>query len=389
MGIQPKSSARIHVTAHSDIFSTRDQGQYYLIKPLLWILCGSATDFLGKVIYQLTEAASGANLEFSFITAFILAILTYVSCIVPTMLSAETRKSIRSIMTWKIFFKLMVPSWMSLLVTSSRYCAIILVSPSVVSITKTSVQVVTLTIISMCFRKNFLTRGQVLAILCVLMGNAVVFVSSILCGFDSSIGKTGDAYFGLILAALSGFLGGIRNITEEILLQNHGITSKGLILVETSVTLLTASITGATLVKVLKPNLYLYFNTWTTPGVIPVLCTFMCTMYLKQYGKYHIMKVSNAITAKIVSLVFPFGIWTLSLLTYHCITEGNRHPVGQAWHSEFSALRLLGFIIIVGSVWLFQSAEEARKLTRLTFRSTYNFSDARLLLFHDSESVVN
>jgi hypothetical protein len=38
----------------------------------------------------------------------------------------------------------------------------------------------------------------------VLLGNAVVFSSSILGGYDSSVGKMKDDYFGLVLSALSG-----------------------------------------------------------------------------------------------------------------------------------------------------------------------------------------
>jgi len=236
-----------------------------------------------------------------------LATLTYVACIVPTMFCAEARKCICSLMTWKFFFKLMIPSWIGLLVTSSRYGAMILVSPSVVSITKTSVQVVTLTFINMCYRKKLQSKGQLLAIFAVLVGNAVVFLSSILVGFDSNIGKTGVDYFGLVLAALSGYLGGIKNITEELLLQKDGITSKALLLVESCASLLLASITGVALVKVLKPNLSLYLSSCTTPGVIPALCTFALTMYCKQLGKYQLMKFSSALTTKIISLVFPFG----------------------------------------------------------------------------------
>jgi len=267
----------------------------------------------------------------------------------------------------------------------------ILVSPSVVSITKTSVQVVTLTFINMCYRKKLQSKGQLLAIFAVLVGNAVVFLSSILVGFDSNIGKTGVDYFGLVLAALSGYLGGIKNITEELLLQKDGITSKALLLVESCASLLLASITGVALVKVLKPNLSLYLSSCTTPGVIPALCTFALTMYCKQLGKYQLMKFSSALTTKIISLVFPFGTWAFSLLTFYCITEGKkRHPIGDGWNCKWSPLRLLGFIIIVGSVWLFKSADEAKKITKGTFKSTIlKFGDAQLLLLDDSESMVN
>jgi len=377
----------------SGIYSTRNQGTYFFIRAVVWILCGSATDFLGKVIYQLLSSVwtVSDDMAFSLITTLVLATLTYLSCIVPTMFCAESRKCLRSLMTWKLFFKLMIPSWIGLLVTSARYAAIILVSPSVVTITKTSVQVVTLTFINMCYRKNLQTKGQGLAIFAVLVGNAVVFVSSIFLGFDSSIGKTGVDYFGLVLAALSGYLGGIRNITEELLLQKDGITSKALLLVESAVSLLIASITGVALVEVLKPNISLYFYACTTPGVIPALCTFALTMYCKQLGKFQLMKFSNAVTTKIISLVFPFGTWAFSLLTFYCITEGKeRHPVGDGWNWKWSPLRLLGFIIIVGSVWSFKSAEEARNMTKTTFRTTFqSFADVRRLLLHDSESSVN
>jgi len=394
MGIQPNLKSPLKdLPMRSVIISTRNQGTYYFIKAVVWIFCGSATDFLCKVIYQLLSSVwtVSDDLAFSIITTLMLSTLAWLSSVLPTLLCPETRKCISSMMTWKFLFKLMIPSWLALLVTCTRYGAIILVAPSVVSITKTSFQVVTLTFINMCWRKNLQSKGQLLAIFAVLVGNAVVFVSSILVGFDSSIGKTGVNYVGLAIAAFSGYLGGLKNIAEELLLQKHGVTSKALILVESVVSLLLASIFGSALVKVLKPNLSLYFNSCTTPGVIPAICAFVLTMYCKQLGKYQVMKFSGAITVKIISLVFPFGTWALSLLTFYCITEGKkRYPGGDEWNWKWSPLRLLGFIIIVGSVWLFKAADDAKKIAKRTFRTTFEtFTDARRLLLRDSESLVN
>merc|ERR1719233_1025199 len=116
------------------------------------------------------------------------------------------------------------------------------------------------------------------------------------------------------------------------------------------------------------------------------MCAFVLTMYVEQLGKFQVMKFSGAITVKIISLVFPFGTWALSLLTFYCITEGkNRYPGGDEWNWKWSPLRLLGFIIIVGSVWLFNSAEEARIITKRTFRSFDKFANGKLPLLRDSE----
>jgi len=113
-------------------------------------------------------------------------------------------------------------------------------------------------------------------------------------------------------------------------------------------------------------------------------------MYFKQRGKFSLIKATSAITTKIISLVFPFGTWAFSLLTFYCITVGKkRHPVGDGWNWKWSPLRLLGFIIIVGSVWLFKAAGEARKITVRSFRTFEKFADGRLLLLRESESGVN
>jgi peptidoglycan biosynthesis protein MviN/MurJ (putative lipid II flippase) len=118
---------------------------------------------------------------------------------------------------------------------------------------------------------------------------------------------------------------------------------------------------------------------------------FVLTMYGKQLGKFKLTKLTSAITTKIVSLLFPFGTWTLTLLFYYCVTRGKKHPVGDKWNLYWSFLRLLGFIIIVVSVWFFKPAAQVRMLTMRTFRGTCGTkreATVTLLCDTDTESFV-
>jgi len=181
-------------------------------------------------------------------------------------------------------------------------------------------------------------------------------------------------------------IGACRNMLEEVLLQDDGMTENALLLIESTVSLLTAIIAGYVLVKVLDPNIKEYFRTYTTSkGVIPTLCIFALFMYGKDLGKLKLTKFSSAVTAKIVSLVFPFGTWTLSILFYYCVTEGKEHPIGDGLNMPWSFLRLAGFITIVVSVWFFKFAAQARKFTKQTLRGSYD-TYLKLSLLDDAGS---
>jgi len=349
------------------------------------LLCGSATDFLSKLIYGLVSAVETPidELTVTLITAYLLTTLSFMASWVPPIVYAETRKNIRSLMTWKFLLKIMIPSLLDLLVTGFRYGAIIFVAPSVVSIVKTSIQLIVLTVISMCWRKKLHKKGQLLAIVGVFLGNGCV-ASSVLVGYDYSEYERSDSYIGLILACSSGVLGAIRNIMEEILLQDYGMTDNALLLLESLISFLSAGIAGVVLLQVFDLKIREYLKTWNTTGVIPAVCMFVMFMYGRDLGKLKLTKFSNAVTAKIVALVFPFGTWTLTLLIYFCATDRKGHPLGSAWHVPWSFVRLAGFVVIVISVWFFKFATQARKLTKETLRgssfagSYQKFEDAQV-----------
>jgi len=322
---------------------------------VILLLCGSATDFLSKVIYQLISAAtvSDRKSEFSLTTAYVLAVLSFFSCAVPPIFYFETRECLRRLITRRFLLKVSAPSVFDLGVTGAKYAAIVFVSPSVVSIIKTSVQLITLAILNMFTQRKEHSRGQWIGILGVLMGNGLVFAASILTSESSSNTDKSDDFLGLTLSVFSGFFGAIRNMIEETLLQDDGMTNMSLLLVESVVSLIFALIVGVALMEITDHQMSSYWSKWTTAGVIPAVCMFVIFIYGRDFGKLKLMKYSSAIIAKIVSLVFPFGTWALSLLVYYSVTEGNEHAIGDGWHNPWSFLRLAGFILIVVSVFFF------------------------------------
>jgi len=352
---------------------------------LFLLVCGSATDFLSKVIYQLISSVEYSidDLEMQRITGFLLTILCFIASAVLPMINTETRNNIWSFMTWKCLLKVMIPSVLDLLVTGARYQAIVLISPSIVSIGKTSIQLVTLTIISMCCRKKLSKKRQFLAILGVMVGNLWVSWSTLF-GKDSSKYDKKDRSIGLVLTASSGVLGAIRNTIEEILLQDDGMKDSTLLFLESMVSFFFAVIAGVLLVKVFDPNIRELFKAWTITGVIPSVCMFVLFMYGRDLGKLKLTKYSSAITAKIVALVFPFGTWTLMLLLYLCVTNGKNQRFGSSWNVPWSFLRLAGYVTIIVSVWFFKFAAQARKLTKQTILgSDWTLSDDKISLINE------
>jgi len=354
---------------------------------LFLLLCGSATDFLSKVTFQLIS--SGVNSidsqTMKQVTAYVLTTLSFIASAVLPMIDTETRNNIRSFMTLKCLLKVMIPSVLDLLVTGARYQAIALISPSIVSIGKTSVQLVTLTIISMCCRKTLSKKRQLLAIVGVLLGNLCVAWSTLV-GLDSSKYEREERIIGLLLTFSSGLLGAIRNTIEEILLQDDGMQESTLLFLESVLSFFFAGIAGIVYVWVFDPNIREFFKGWTITGVIPSVSMFVLFMYGRDLGKLKLTKWSNAVTAKIVALVFPFGTWILMLLIYYSVTEGKHHRLGSGWNLPWSFLRLAGFLTIIVSTWFFKFASQARKLTKQTiFGSSWTFSDAQVSLVEDTK----
>lgn len=353
---------------------------------LILLLSGSSTDFLIKVTNQLTSASAfGGDLWIKdFMTSWILLMLSFLACTIPPVFSSETRKGIQSLMTYKLFLKVLTPSILDLLVTGARFWAIAYVSPAVVSILKTSTQLIILTVIS-TFRKKIHSKRQVLSIMGVIAGNLLVCLSQILRKNDFRGEETSDAPFGLILACVSGILGGVRNTMEEMLLQDEGLTDNALLLIESAVSLFSSVIAGLVILKILDPNLSEYRTMWRTAGVVPTVCVFVLFCYGRELGKLKLTKYSSAVTAKIVSLVFPFGTWALTLLIYFCVTEGEYHPLGGPWNMPWSFLRLAGFILTVISVWFFKYAAKAKVMAHQLLQESYQILPDSLTSLEEDE----
>jgi len=145
-----------------------------------------------------------------------------------------------------------------------------------------------------------------------------------------------------------------------------------------------AVIAGVLLMKVFDPNISEIFKAWSITGFIPSVCMFVLFMYGRDLGKLKLTKYSSAVTAKIVALVFPFGTWTLMLLTNFCMANEKQHRFGSSWNVPWSFLRLAGYITIIVSVWFFKFASQARKLTKQTILgSDWRLSDAKISLIDE------
>jgi len=345
---------------------------------IIILLSGSAKDFSTKVIYQLISAAITVNSsrsEFILITAYILEVLSYLACALPPMFSSEARECVKRFMTRRFLIKVTAPSFLDLIVKGARFAAIVFISPAVVAMIKISVQLVTVTLLSRFIRQKEYSKRKWIAILGVLVGNGLVFAVTILIKASSDNTENGDYWLGLVLAVFSGVVGGTRNIIEEVLLQDYGMTDSSLLLVESALSFFLAVIVGALLLMIVDPAISRYWKTWTSTGVIPTVFLFVIFSYGRDLGKLKLTKYSSAVTAKVIAVLFPFGTWALSLLIYYLVSEGKEHPVGDRWYNPWSFLRLAGFILIVVSVYFFQSAAQVRYYNPLEVTKSFRVND--------------
>jgi drug/metabolite transporter (DMT)-like permease len=243
-------------------------------------------------------------------------------------------------------YKVMIPGLADLLITGMRYVAILYVAPAVVSILKSSSQLLVLSIIQHCRGKR-LTAFLVMCLLGAFAGEVVVTSAGFLGGVPG-IDPVGPPWIGVALAFASGSLGAVRNVMEEALLQGDNLSAGGLLMAESWISLI-----GTVLANVVwessRGNLQEFFReVWAVCAigtVWPLLITLMLCTYGKDFGKLFVTKYGDALTAKILSLLFPIVTWLLDIVTF-VATSGQ---FGEGLDPVASPVQLVGFALVAGS----------------------------------------
>merc|ERR1712226_1198468 len=97
-------------------------------------------------------------------------------------------------------------------------------------------------------------------------------------------------------------------------------------------------------------------NNLTAP-VIVIFVFFLVSAYGKDAGKFKVVRYASSMVAKILALLFPFGTWLIQLCAYYFLPF-TWPRVGEDWENPQSDVRLLGFIIIVGSCIAFMKLKK-------------------------------
>jgi len=212
------------------------------------------------------------------------------------------------------------------------------------SMLKNSVQLLSLSLIQH-FRGKRLSCRLAVCLLCAFIGQLVVSLVSV---FKHEPGVEGPVAVGVALACTSGFLGALRNVVEEALLQEDNLSTGALLMAESWISFLGVAVTTLAwqgFCGQLAGFIHELGSICATAEVWPILLALMFCTYGKDFGKLFVTKYASALTAKVCSMLFPIVTWILSLITF----AGTHGSFGEGLDAVASPIRLAGFSIVAGS----------------------------------------
>ena len=87
--------------------------------------------------------------------------------------------------------------------------------------------------------------------------------------------------------------------------------------------------------------------TLANPAALVFLVFFWLTAYVKDAGKFWLIKHASALRQKVVAIGFPFGTWACGLVAFYVLGGSTRDPaIGTRWSAPSSGVKLVGFVII-------------------------------------------
>jgi len=321
---------------------------------MVWmIFTGGAVDFIVDIFDSFMHARGfGAEISVFIVTAF-----SFVGSGVPPSLSKTDRQSVTDVNRQNPYFKykVMVPGLADLAITSMRYAAILYISPAIASMLKTASQLVTLTLIQHVRGKRINCKSFICLLFC-MMGLGVVSYSQLQAGGDSHT----LMIVGVSLATASGITGAVRNVLEEVILQGDDLSTGGLMMCESWISLVGVVVTNLGWQAIrgnLLPFVQEAFSALCVVEVWVALFVIMACTYSKDFGKLFIVKHGSALIAKVLTMLFPTVTWGLSLAVFYS-TEGQ---YGEGLEFMPSLIRLVGFFIIAFASITFVVLQQQKK----------------------------
>jgi drug/metabolite transporter (DMT)-like permease len=346
---QPSSSAAVIAQSRS----TRAE----VTVSLLTFAGGSLTSLFGGAIYALCPMSSGNQQVQQAWLTFVMTMGTFGTDALFTSLNAANWRVLRERATPRLVALLLVPSALDVLITGAATVALSLAPPSLVSMLKSSMQLLSIALIGRLVQRRRLGVGKLLALWAVAVGAGVVIVSDLIWnGDDARSTSSLQQAAGISLALGAGFLGAWRNILEEYILQEARFPSSALLMCESywsaiavaaCAPVLAAHIDGATDSDDASGALA---ATLSNPAALVFLPLFWLTAYVKDAGKFWLIKHASALRQKVVAIGFPFGTWACGLLVFYVLGGRDHRPsIGTAWSAPSSGVKLVGFVIILAA----------------------------------------
>ena len=354
---QPSSSAAVAAQSRS----TRAEATV----SLLTFAGGSLTSLFGGAVYALCPRSSGNQQVQQAWLTYVMTIGTFGTDALFTSLNAANWRVLREQATPRLAALLLVPSALDVVITGAATVALSLAPPSLVSILKSSMQLLSIALIGRLVQRRRLGIDKLLALWAVAVGVGVVSVSDLIWnGDDARSTSTVQQAAGISLALWAGFLGAWRNILEEYILQEASFPSSALLMCE--------SYWSAIAVAACAPLVAAYIDgathsgehgsdggpdasgalaaTLSDPAALLFLLLFWLTAYVKDAGKFWLIKYASALRQKVVAIGFPFGTWACGLLVFYVLGGRDHHPsIGTTWSAPSSGVKLVGFVIILAA----------------------------------------
>lgn len=346
----------------------------FIVTVIYVLICGSANDFFGKLIYQLLPGhdREGKGLQIDWIGLWFLTAGTFFVCSLA-LFTKRSRKSFE-LFNRKIAIKLSFLSLLDLFMNSSKYLALIFVPAALVEITKNGAQLLFLALLRRFYRKKFLTTMQWCGFWVVFVGLMVISGEDLVEAFTENSWSGNTNAIGIAILIASGFIGAMRNTVEEVLMQHKDpsqcFDSDFLVGMEAIIAFLYMLLIGVVLVFTVyfpfdKSSNEVIARDWTsahvTSGVIAVLCVtfvlFMASKYGRHTGSMRIAGMTSSLTRKFVQQLYPIGTWALSLIVYYAYSA----TYGEEWDHQQSSIRAVGFLFVIVGTYLYIRAPKDSK----------------------------
>lgn len=347
-----------------------------LVVILLMTASGSLVSFFGGLLYRLSPAyaLNGVNSILADIwMTYVLTLGVFVFCALGAALSRANRVALYERATPLFLGVLLIPSSMDLLVTGLATIALGFTQPALVSILKNAVQLAVLSGASRLVLHKKQSCSQWLCLAVVMAGVVALAVNVVLFGPHSTVPggdqPVADQVIGASLACLSGALGAWRNLAEAAILQDDTMPSSALLLAESLLSALVLGSIGIVVFIVVesvpsldkKEDLSLdnMVNTFKQVIAPPAIIGYLICAYGKDAGKFWLIKHTSALRQKILALLFPFGTWAVSLVTFYILGGQHHFPtLGHKWDWPSSGIELGAFLLILISNIIFVQLKE-------------------------------